>query len=123
WLVDPRNPLTARVAVNHLWQHLFGTGLVRSPENFGTSGDPATHPELLDWLAGEFVRTGWSRKRMLRTIVLSRAYRQSSTYRPELKERDPDNRLLSRQERFRVEAEVVRDSALAVSGLLDHRPG
>jgi hypothetical protein len=123
WLVDPAHPLTARVAVNHLWQHLFGAGLVRTPENFGTSGEAPTHPELLDWLASQLVRSGWSRKALIRTIVLSSAYRQSSRHRPELKDKDPDNRLLARQERFRVEAEVVRDGALAAAGLLDRRRG
>jgi hypothetical protein len=126
WLVDPRHPLTARVAVNHFWQHLFGFGLVRSPENFGANGEAPSHPELIDWLASEFVALKWSRKAMLRTIVLSSTYKQSSVFpAPQTKERgtDPDNRLLGRQNRFRVEAEIVRDLALASSGLLDRKLG
>jgi hypothetical protein len=111
------------VAVNHLWQHLFGQGLVPTAENFGTSGQPPTHPELLDWLASEYVRLGWSRKAMIRTLVLSSAYRQASTHRDDLKEKDPNNVLLARQNRFRVEAEIVRDLALAASGLLEPRLG
>jgi hypothetical protein len=107
WLVDPKHPLTARVAVNHLWLHLFGQSLVPTPGNFGISGQPPTNPELLDWLASEFVRLGWSRKEMIRTIVLSSAYRQVSSPRT----------------RFRVEAEIVRDLALSVSGLLRHQRG
>jgi mono/diheme cytochrome c family protein len=123
WLVDPRHPLTARVEVNRVWQHLFGQGLVPTPENFGTNGEPPTHPELLDWLASEFVRAGWSRKALLRTVLLSSVYRQSSATRPDLAKLDPGNRLLARQGRFRVEAEVVRDLALAASGLLDRKIG
>jgi len=119
WLVDPGNPLTARVAVNATWQQLFGRGLVGTPENFGLQGDPPTHPDLLDWLATEFVSTGWSRKRLIRTIVTSATYRQSSRHRGDLAERDPGNALLARQNRHRVEAEVVRDLGLAVSGLLN----
>jgi hypothetical protein len=122
WLVDPAHPLTARVAVNHFWQHLFGQGLVASPENFGLSGQAPSHPELLDWLASEFVRVKWSRKAMLRTIVHSAAYQQASMHRAELKG-DPENVLLSRQNRFRVDAEIVRDLALASSGLLDRKLG
>lgn len=122
WLVDPRHPLTARVAVNHFWQHLFGLGLVRSPENFGINGEAPSHPELIDWLASEFVAQKWSRKAMLRTIVLSSAYRQASVHASSVKS-DPDNRLLSRQNRYRVEAEIVRDLALASSGLLDRKLG
>jgi cytochrome c553 len=123
WLVDPNHPLTARVAVNRFWQHLFGQGLVRSPENFGVGGEEPTHPELLDWLATEFVRLKWSNKELLRTIVLSSSYRQASTFPKDSSKVDPDNRLLSRQNRFRVEAEIIRDQALAVSGLLDRTVG
>lgn len=123
WLVDPKHPLTARVAVNHLWQHLFGQGIVPTPENFGTSGEPPTHPELLDWLATEFVRLGWSRKKLIRTIVMSSTYRQAPITRDEMCEKDPKNLQLHRQNRFRVEAEIVRDLALSVSDLLDPKIG
>jgi hypothetical protein len=115
WLVEPGHPLTARVAVNRFWMHLFGAGLVRTPENFGVNGAKPAHPELLDWLASEFVRRGWSRKAMIRLIVTSAAYRQTSTVRPG---QPADNELLARQNRFRVEAEIVRDLALTTSGLL-----
>lgn len=119
WLVEPGHPLTARVAADNLWQHLFGAGLVPTPENFGTSGQLPVHAELLDWLAAEYVRLGWSRKAMIRTIVFSAAYRQASIQRDD----DPKNLLMGRQNRFRVEAEIVRDLALSVSGLLDRRLG
>ncbi len=118
WLVDPRNPLTARVAANALWQTLFGRGLVATPENFGLQGEPPSHPELLDWLATELTSEGWSRKRLIRLIVTSATYRQSSRHRAELAGRDPGNTLLARQNRFRVDAELVRDLGLAASGLL-----
>jgi hypothetical protein len=123
WLVDPGNPLTARVAVNRLWQHSFGTGLVKTAENFGVQGEPPSHPELLDWLATEFVRTGWDVKAMQRLLVTSAAYRQSSRAAAALVRRDPENRLLARGPRFRLPAEVVRDGALSVSGLLVERVG
>lgn len=123
WLTSSDNPLTARVAVNHIWQHLFGRGIVKTTNDFGTRGDPPSHPELLDWLASEYIRLGWSRKRLIREIVLSATYRQSSADRSDLRERDPENVWLARQNRMRVEAEVVRDEALAVSGLLDDRIG
>lgn len=123
WLVSPENPLTSRVVVNHIWAHLFGRGLVKTAGDFGVRGEQPTHPELLDWLASEFIRQGWSRKALIKTIVLSQTYQQSSAHRPELVEVDPENRWLSRQNRFRVEAEIVRDLCLAASGLLDRRIG
>jgi len=118
WLVSPKNPLTPRVTVNRLWQELFGSGLVRTSNDFGTQGEKPTHPELLDWMAAEFVESGWSRKHMLRLMVTSAAYRQASNARPELAERDADNKWLARQNRLRLPAELIRDNALAVSGLL-----
>jgi hypothetical protein len=118
WLVDRNNPLVARVAVNRLWEQLFGRGLVETSEDFGAQGRPPSHPELLDWLAVEFMEGGWSQKAILRSIVTSATYRQSSVVTPALAERDPYNRLLARGARFRLEAEAVRDVALAVSGLL-----
>jgi len=118
WLVDPANPLTARVAVNHLWQHLFGRGLVASSEDFGVRGEPPSHPDLLDWLATEFIRVGWSRKEMIKLIVGSTTYRQSAAVREELASSDPNNILLARQNRFRLESEIVRDLYLACGGLL-----
>jgi hypothetical protein len=118
WLVDPANPLTPRVAVNRIWRHLFGRPLVATVEDFGTRGEPPTHPELLDWLAAEFPARGWSPKLLIRSIVTSATYRQASRTRPELVDRDPNNAWLARQNRFRPEAEVLRDLALAVSGLL-----
>jgi hypothetical protein len=118
WLVDDRNPLVARVAVNRLWEQVFGRGLVETSEDFGTQSTPPSHPELLDWLAAEFVSAGWSQKALLRLIVTSAAYRQSSAVTPLLLERDPYNRLIARGPRFRMEAEMVRDAALVASGLL-----
>ena len=123
WLVDPRNPLPARVTVNRLWQSIFGTGLVRTAEDFGTQGSPPSHPELLDWLAHEFVRSGWNVKHLIRLIVSSSTYRQSSVVSKELAERDPENRWLARGPRFRLQAEFLRDQALAVSGLLVSKIG
>ncbi|MBI2825508.1 MAG: PSD1 domain-containing protein [Planctomycetia bacterium] len=118
WLFDRANPLVARVAVNRLWQGHFGRGLVNTAGDFGTQGDPPSHPELLDWLAGEFRGGGWHLKRTHRLIVTSATYRQCSAARPDLAARDPDNAWLARQNRLRVEAEIVRDLALAASGLL-----
>ena len=118
WLVDDNNPLVARVAVNRFWEQLFGRGLVETSEDFGAQGALPTHPELLDWLATEFVAGKWSQKAILRTIVRSATYRQSSAASAALEERDPYNRLLARGPRVRMEAEMVRDTALAASGLL-----
>jgi mono/diheme cytochrome c family protein len=119
WIMSPDNPLTARVAVNRIWQELFGQGIVKSSDDFGTRGDKPSHPELLDWLATEFRDNGWSRKQVIREIVESATYRQSSAARPELETTDPTNTLLARQARLRLPAELIRDSALSVSGLLD----
>jgi hypothetical protein len=116
--VSGQNPLTRRVVVNQFWQMLFGAGLVRTPEDFGSQGEPPTHPELLDWLACEFERTGWNVKKLLRTLVTSSTYRQASALTPDLLSRDPANRLLARGPRFRLGGETVRDQALAASGLL-----
>jgi hypothetical protein len=123
WLTDPKNPLTARVMVNRLWQHHFGRGIVETPSNFGTLGKRPSHPELLDYLAGEFVRQGWSLKQMHRLLVLSATYQQDSSGDPATVKADPDNLLLGRMSRRRLEAEAIRDSLLAVAGNLDRRPG
>jgi len=123
WLVDAENPLTARVTMNRLWQELFGRGIVGTSEDFGVRGEMPSHPELLDWLALEFVRRDWDYQEMLRLIVTSSTYRQSSAATPELIERDPRNRLLARGPRYRVKAELVRDIMLAASGLLTREIG
>jgi hypothetical protein len=123
WLLAPSHPLTARVTVNRFWQQHFGVGLVKTVDDFGVQGDKPSHPELLDWLATEFLRTGWDVKRMQRLIVTSATYRQSSRASPALRARDPENRLLARGPRFRLDAEEVRDQALFVSGLLVDRIG
>ncbi|MGH9661632.1 MAG: PSD1 and planctomycete cytochrome C domain-containing protein, partial [Bryobacteraceae bacterium] len=118
WIVDPAGPLLARVTVNRIWQQYFGAGLVETENDFGTQGAAPSHPELLDWLAVEFIERGWSRKAIHRAIVTSAAYRQSSRVREDLREKDPGNRLLARQSRLRLDAEIVRDVGLASSGLL-----
>lgn len=123
WLVRDDNPLTARVTMNRLWKRFFGTGISKVLDDVGAQGEWPTHPDLLDWLALEFVRSGWDMKHMVRLMVTSEAYRRSSETSPALLARDPYNRLLARQSRFRVEAELVRDSALAISGLLDRDLG
>ncbi len=119
WIMSPENPLTARVAVNRLWQELFGRGIVATSDDFGTQGDKPSHPELLDFLATEYRRLGWSNKALIREIVLSKTYRQSSDARPELTQKDPENVLLARQARMRLPAEMIRDAALEAAGLLD----
>jgi hypothetical protein len=121
WIVHPDNPLTARVMVNRLWAQLFGVGIVETEEDFGIQGEQPSHPELLDWLAIDFMRREWDVKAMLRALVSSNTYRQSSRVTPESLAKDPRNRLLSRGPRFRLEAEMVRDQALAISGLLSHK--
>ncbi len=123
WLVDPANPLVRRVMANHLWSSLFGRGIVRTTNDFGVRGERPTHPELLDWLAVEMVGRGWSRKEMIRLIVSSATYRQASLSRPELAEVDPLNDLIHRQNRYRAEAEIVQDLALAVGGILSDKIG
>ena len=124
WLVDPENPLVARVAVNKIWMHLFDKPLVGSPGNFGTRGELVNQPDLLNWLSTWYVEeAAWSRKSLIRLIVLSETYQQSSVVRPELLERDPENHLLARQNRYRVEAEILRDIALQTAGLLSRKVG
>ncbi len=123
WLVSADSPLTPRVTVNRVWQRYFGRGIVATEEDFGTQGSPPSHPELLDWLASEFMARGWSLKELHRLIVTSATYRQSSVQRDELTKADPGNRLLGRQNRLRLEAEVVRDAALVASGLLTPKVG
>jgi hypothetical protein len=121
--VDPANPLTSRVTVNRFWQAVFGTGLVASAGDFGAQGDWPSHPELLDWLSTEFIRSGWNVKSLIRLLVTSATYRQSSAASQTLRERDPENRLLARGPRFRLQAEFVRDQALAAAGLLVRKIG
>ena len=123
WLVSPENPLTARVAVNRLWQECFGRGIVHTSEDFGTQGDRPTNPELLDWLASEFRMRGWSMKQMIRLMVTSATYRQASNARPEIDAKDPDNTLLARMSALRLPAELIRDEALSAAELLDLRIG
>jgi hypothetical protein len=123
WLVDPQNPLTSRVTVNRMWQAYFGRGIVETENDFGKQGASPSHPELLDWLASEFIRQKWSQKAIHRLIVTSATYRQSSKRRPEIEAVDPYNKLLARQNRLRLEAEIIRDSALAACGLLTDTVG
>ncbi len=122
WITDPRHPLTARVMVNRIWSHLFGEGLVTTVDNFGPTGAVPSHPELLDYLAIRFQENGWSVKKLVRELVLTRTYRQASTWREEAFARDPDNRFLWRHSKERLDAEVIRDAMLAVSGELDLSP-
>jgi mono/diheme cytochrome c family protein len=123
WLTSPDNPLTARVTVNRIWQQYFGRGIVETENDFGSQGSPPTHPGLLDWLATEFLKQGWSQKAMHRLIVTSATYRQASAARPDLAAADPTNKLLARQSRLRLEGEIVRDVSLAASGLLSRKVG
>lgn len=123
WLVSPEHPLTARVTVNRFWQSLFGRGIVKTPGDFGSQGDPPTHPQLLDWLAAEFVQSGWDVKHLLKQIVMSKTYRQSSKVTAEHLEQDPENILLARAPRLRLSGNILRDQALAVSGLLVEKVG
>lgn len=123
WLVDPAHPLTARVAVNRIWQQFFGTGIVKTSEDFGVQGELPVHPELLDWLAVEFVESGWDVKHLVRLIVTSSTYRQDGSFKPEKSEHDPENRLLARGARSRLPAMLLRDQALAISGLLVPKVG
>ncbi len=118
WLTDPKHPLTARVAVNRWWQSFFGRGIVATPEDFGSQGQLPSHPELLDWLSRTFIDSGWDVKRLVRTIVTSATYRQSSDAPADLVAKDPENMLLSRGPRFRLPAEMIRDGAMASGGLL-----
>ena len=123
WLIHPDNPLTARVAVNQIWYLMFGRGIVETVEDFGNQGSLPTHPELLDWLAVDFQEHGWDLKRLIKQMVTSATYRQSSVIRPDLQEVDPGNYLLARGPRYRLSAEMVRDNILAASGLLEEQQG
>jgi hypothetical protein len=123
WLIDPANPLTSRVTVNRFWAMVMGNGIVKTANDFGSQSESPTHPELLDWLATEFIRSGWNVRHVMKLLVMSATYRQSATVTPALAERDPDNRLYARGPRFRLSAEAIRDNALAVSGLLVGKMG
>jgi hypothetical protein len=123
WLVDPANPLPARVTVNRLWRMLFGAGIVRTADDFGMRGELPSHPELLDWLAVEFVESGWDVKHILKLMVMSATYQQSSAAEQQLLAHDPENRLLARGPRFRLPAEMVRDNALFIAGTLNEKIG
>jgi len=123
WLVDAQNPLTARVAVNRVWQIFFRHGIVKTSEDFGLQSSPPTHPKLLDTLAVDFMESGWDMKRLIKQIVMSSTYRQSSRIREEVKQVDPENQLLATAQRFRLPAEMIRDNALTASGLLNNQIG
>jgi hypothetical protein len=123
WITSPKNPLTARVIANRVWQQYFGRGIVETENDFGSQGTLPSHPELIDWLANEFMAKKWSLKELHKLIVTSKTYRQSSANRPDLIEKDPQNYLLARQTRLRLDAEVVRDVSLAASGLLSTKIG
>jgi len=123
WLMSPENPLTARVTVNRFWQRFFGLGIVETENDFGLQGALPTHPELLDWLSTEFIDQGWSVKAILKTIVMSHTYRQSSNLSPDQLDHDPRNRLLARQSRIRLDAEIIRDVALDAADLLSEKMG
>src|SRR3954464_8952489 len=122
-LTDPKNPLTARVMVNRIWHYHFGRGIVATPSDFGLKGERPTHPELLDWLASEFVKNGWSMKYLHRLIMTSETYKQASISRPEAVAIDPEDKLLWRFPRHRLEGEIIRDQALAVAGMLNTKMG
>jgi len=123
WLLDPTHPLTARVAVNRFWQQCFGTGIVKTSEDFGLQSQPPSHPELLDYLATQFIEDGWDVKKLMKRLVMTATYRQTSKMTPDLVRRDPDNRLYARGPRYRLDAEMVRDQILFVSGLLVEQMG
>ncbi|MDC0274296.1 DUF1553 domain-containing protein, partial [Planctomycetaceae bacterium] len=123
WLFAPEHPLTSRVTVNRYWQMLFGTGLVTTPQDFGAQGEYPTHPELLDWLAVDFRENGWDVQRFLKQIVMSHTYRQTSRVTPDLLKQDPENVLLARSPRFRLQSEFIRDNALSISGMLNEKMG
>ncbi|MGZ8901095.1 MAG: DUF1553 domain-containing protein, partial [Limisphaerales bacterium] len=123
WIADERNPLTARVIVNRIWQHLFGRGLVNTPDNFGSMGELPSHPELLDYLASEFIKDGWSTKRMIRRLMLTSAYQLSSEHDEKAHSVDPENRYFWRMQRKRLDAEALRDAVLAINGSLDRTMG
>ena len=123
WLIAPQHPLTSRVAINRLWQQIFGTGIVKTAEDFGSQGERPSHPQLLDWLATEFIQTDWDIKRMVRLLVTSATYKQTSNVTDQMLDKDPDNRLYTRGPRYRLDAEMIRDQALAVSGLLHQKIG